>query len=161
MNANGTVDVHKMDLFHIVHGKLACGKKYRLVPSAKKNDNFQVTKTGWLLNESGSIIAKPDRFCLEQFSELNYQILAVVCSPEKVESLEDGANIFYTIGMMLSLPFLFSTFLVYALIKDLRNLHGKSLMCHVATLSIAYTSLIVVQFITNSVVKEWCIFLGK
>ncbi|KAF0761761.1 G-protein coupled receptor Mth2-like, partial [Aphis craccivora] len=160
VNANGTVDVHKMDLFHIVHGKLACGKKYKLVPSAKKNDNFQVTKTGWLLNESGSIIAKPERFCLEQFSELNYQILAVVCSPEKFESLEDGANIFYTIGMMLSLPFLFSTFLVYALIKDLRNLHGKSLMCHVATLSVAYTSLIVVQFITNSVVKEWCIVLA-
>lgn len=90
-----------------------------------------------------------------------YQVLPVVCSPEQMENEQLGGNMFYTIGMFLSLPFLFSTFLVYALIRELRNLHGKSLMCHVATLLVAYTSLITVQFITNSVIKEWCVFLGK
>lgn len=132
-----------------------------MLPSSNKNDNFRITKTGWLLNESEAIIAPPGQFCLEAFSTHNYQVLPVVCSPEQMENEQLGGNMFYTIGMFLSLPFLFSTFLVYALIRELRNLHGKSLMCHVATLLVAYTSLITVQFITNSVIKEWCVFLGK
>ncbi|XP_025197944.1 G-protein coupled receptor Mth2-like isoform X2 [Melanaphis sacchari] len=160
MNASGTVDVYETSVFHIVHGKPACAKKYKLVPSVEENDHFLVSGAGWLLNESKTVIAAPNRFCLEQFSDLNYQILAIVCSPEISESPQGGVSIIYTIGMMLSLPFLFSTFLVYALIRDLQNLHGKSLMCHVATLLVAYTSLIIVQFITNSVVKEWCVFLA-
>jgi hypothetical protein len=54
-----------------------------LDPSKDKRDNFKVNYEGFLLSdESGKIIAAPDRFCLEQFSELNYQILAIVCSPE-------------------------------------------------------------------------------
>ncbi|XP_026815187.1 G-protein coupled receptor Mth2-like [Rhopalosiphum maidis] len=160
VNANGTVDIYETDLFHIVYGKLTCRKKYKLAPSQEKNDDFRVNNEGFLLSESGKIIAAPDRFCLEQFSELNYQILAVVCSPEQLAVQQDGTNVFYTIGMMLLLPFLLITFLVYALIRDLRNLHGKSLMCHVATLLVAYSSLVVVQFITDSVVKTWCIFLA-
>ncbi|XP_060865535.1 G-protein coupled receptor Mth2-like isoform X2 [Metopolophium dirhodum] len=79
---------------------------------------------------------------------------------KKMEYEATGGNIVYTIGMILSLPFLFSTFLVYALIRDLRNLHGKSLMCHVATLMVAYTSLITVQFISDLVNEEWCVFLA-
>jgi len=98
---------------------------------------------------------------LESFAADNFQTLPVVCSPEMPEYEATGGNMFYTIGMILSLPFLFSTFLVYALIRDLRNLHGKSLMCHVATLMVAYTSLITVQFVTNFVNEEWCVFLGK
>jgi len=138
-----------------------CGDKYRLTPSLNKTDSFQITKTGWLLNESGAIIAAPDKFCLESFADDDFQTLPVVCSPPLMEDEATGGNMLYTIGMILSLPFLFSTFLVYALIRDLRNLHGKSLMCHVATLMVAYTSLITVQFVTNYVTEEWCVFLGK
>ncbi|XP_026815188.1 G-protein coupled receptor Mth2-like [Rhopalosiphum maidis] len=159
VNANGTVDVYETDLFHIVYEELICGHKYKLDPSVEEDDIFQVNKAGRLLDESGKMIVAPNRFCLEQFSELNYQILAVVCAPEKFE-VSGGQNIFYTIGMMLSLPFLFTTFLVYALIRDLQNLHGKSLMCHVATLLVGYTSLIIVQFVDDSVDKTWCIFLA-
>ncbi|XP_001951628.2 G-protein coupled receptor Mth2 [Acyrthosiphon pisum] len=159
VNENGTVSAYETGLFHLVYGKLTCGDKYLLTPSLNKTDSFQITKTGWLLNESGAIIAPPDKFCLESFSTDNFQTLPVVCSPE-LENEATGGNIFYTIGMILSLPFLFSTFLVYALIRDLRNLHGKSLMCHVATLMVAYTSLITVQFVTNTVNEEWCVFLA-
>lgn len=126
------------------------------------SDVFQVSESGWLLNESGHAIAKPDQFCLEQFSEFNYQNIPLVCTPPYDESNNDaGTNIMHTIGMLLSLPFLFLTFLVYALIRDLQNLHGKSLMCHVATLLIAYTSLIAIQFVTDKIDKNFCIILGK
>ncbi|XP_026814144.1 G-protein coupled receptor Mth2-like isoform X2 [Rhopalosiphum maidis] len=158
VNEHGTVDVYETGLFHIVYGRLTCNGKYKLNPSKDKSHNFQVNNAGFLLSESANV--GPDQFCLEQFSELNYQILAVVCSPKQLASQTDEKNLFNTIGMMLSLPFLFSTFLVYALIKDLQTLHGKSLMCHVATLLVAYISLIVVQFITDNADKTWCIFLA-
>lgn len=125
---------------------------------------------GLLLNESGFIIAPPGRFCLEQFSEFNYEITALVCSlsQEELEKLdlpgekERRIHMYYTaFAMTLSLPFLFSTFLVYALIRDLRNLHGKSLMCHVATLLVAYSSLILVQFMSTKINDKFCVILGK
>lgn len=162
VNASGTVDAHTVGRFHIVHGKLACANKYLMPLPQKETDRFQINEVGWLLDDVGNVIAQPDNFCLEQFSESNYQVLPVVCSPQRpIPQLEDEKQMFSTIGMILSLPFLFSTFLVYALIKDLRNLHGKSLMCHVATLLIAYTSLIVIQFITNDIDSEWCVVLGE
>ncbi|XP_022161437.1 G-protein coupled receptor Mth2-like isoform X2 [Myzus persicae] len=160
VNENGTVDAHETGLFHLVYGKPTCANKYHMNPLVEEKDNFRITKAGWLLNESGSVIAPPGKFCLDTFTSFNYQILPVVCSPEQMTNEGLGRNMLYIIGMFLSLPFLFSTFLVYALIKDLRNLHGKSLMCHVATLLVAYTSLITVQFTTDNVIQEWCIFLA-
>lgn len=46
--------------------------------------------------------------------------------------------------MMISVPFLIITFLVYGFIPELRNLHGKSLMCYVVGLTLLFTSLSVV-----------------
>jgi len=118
--------------------------------------------SGWLLNEFGAVIAPPGEFCLDLFSTFNFKTLPVVCPPVLMENKIVGGDIVHTIGMILSLPFLFSTFLVYALIRDLRNLHGKSLMCHVATLLVANTSLITVQLISNYYGnQEWCVFLCK
>uniref|UniRef100_A0A182LY68 G-protein coupled receptors family 2 profile 2 domain-containing protein n=2 Tax=Anopheles culicifacies TaxID=139723 RepID=A0A182LY68_9DIPT len=47
--------------------------------------------------------------------------------------------------MLLSVPFLLLTLLVYACIPELRNMHGKSLMCYVLGLSVGYTVLSMVQ----------------
>lgn len=144
--------------------------KYRLMPWKRISDNFRISKTGWLLNESGSNIAEPGHFCLEQFSEFDFHITPIVCSTSSNEIINSSNNNEFEnspfkkiniVGMILSLPFLFSTFLVYALIKDLRNLHGKSLMCHVTSLLAAYTSLIVAEFFTDTIDDEYCIVLGK
>ncbi|EJY57871.1 AAEL017259-PA, partial [Aedes aegypti] len=48
-------------------------------------------------------------------------------------------------GMLLSVPFLLVTFFVYACIPELRNMHGKSLMCYVLGLAAGYTVLSLVQ----------------
>lgn len=73
----------------------------------------------------------------------------------------------FILGMMLSLPFLLITFLVYGCIPKLQNLHGKSLMCFVFSLMMMYTSLSVVQinqniFYTKTACKmfSYLIYLG-
>lgn len=48
-------------------------------------------------------------------------------------------------GMMISLPFLLATFLIYGCMPELRNLHGKSLMCYVFGLTIFYVGIITVN----------------
>lgn len=64
--------------------------------------------------------------------------------------------------MMISLPFLFTTFIVYGIFAELRNLHGKSLMCYVLGLLIMYTALIITQLEAKSFAPETfaCIFCG-
>lgn len=64
--------------------------------------------------------------------------------------------------MIFSLPFLFITFCVYGFIPELRNLHGKSLMCYVFSLSTLYIGLSVVQLEGELFWAESipCIFTG-
>lgn len=47
--------------------------------------------------------------------------------------------------MMFSIPFLVLTFCIYGLIPELRNLHGKCLMCYILGLTFLYIFLTVVQ----------------
>lgn len=63
--------------------------------------------------------------------------------------------------MLLSVPCLIVTFLVYGLIPELRNLHGKNLMSYVLCLAVAYTSMSIVYLQTQSLGDHWlCMFLG-
>jgi len=132
-------------------------------PLKNEQDSFNISELGQLLNKSGFVIAKPEQFCLEKFSEYNYQILPIVCSEDIFIEPKNISikNVVHIIGMGLSLPFLLTTFLVYALIKELRNLHGKSLMCHIASLMMAYISLIIIKFASDEMSKGSCVILGK
>jgi len=67
----------------------------------------------------------------------------------------------FPIGMLLSTVFMTITLIVYALLPELRNLHGKCLMCHVGCLLLAYLSLSVVQLGTD-VLPDWiCTYVRK
>lgn len=47
--------------------------------------------------------------------------------------------------MLLSVPFIVATFLVYICIPELLNVHGKCLLCYLVGLAFGYTSLALVQ----------------
>uniref|UniRef100_A0AAR5PPD1 G-protein coupled receptors family 2 profile 2 domain-containing protein n=1 Tax=Dendroctonus ponderosae TaxID=77166 RepID=A0AAR5PPD1_DENPD len=67
--------------------------------------------------------------------------------------------IIYCIGMIISMPFLLITFLVYALLPD-RNLHQRALMFYVLSLLIAYILLVTINLAPNIPTWFWCKFLG-
>ncbi|XP_017770684.1 PREDICTED: G-protein coupled receptor Mth2-like isoform X3 [Nicrophorus vespilloides] len=68
---------------------------------------------------------------------------------------EDTINLeTYTIGMIISMPFLILTFIVYLLLPE-RNLHAKCLMCYVLSLALAYFFLVFIQF-NNSLSPATC-----
>jgi len=67
---------------------------------------------------------------------------------------------FYAIFLVISAVFLAATLLIYALLKDLRNLQGKILICHVSSLLVGYSLLSFVQFTTDVRVYH-CICIGE
>ncbi len=62
--------------------------------------------------------------------------------------------------MIVSLPFLFVTLLIYVAIQDLRNLHGKIVICYVLVLISAFISLPAIQLQIVDKPKILCKFFG-
>lgn len=56
--------------------------------------------------------------------------------------------------MLLSVPFIVATILVYLCIPELRNVHGKCLVCYLTGLAIGYSVLACVQLNGNEPVPE-------
>lgn len=69
-------------------------------------------------------------------------------------------HIFFQIGMIISMPFLLATFIVYSL-PELRNLHGKNLMSEVAALLTAYIVLVTTQLAGHAISDSLCVTFGK
>lgn len=164
------VETYERNKIHIVYnGGPKCIKDYfELDPIHEPDHNFGVSVQGDLQNVSGSYIASPEEFCLEQLiDEEDFSIRAIVCARYDIPYTPDNGVHFHiprkTKAMIISLPFLLLTFLVYAMITELQNLHGKSLMCLVASLFFAYATCIVNQIVTIAIpdANNFCIHLGK
>ncbi|VVC86620.1 unnamed protein product [Leptidea sinapis] len=108
----------------------------------------------------------PAGFCIDMMmdnSSPGLRLVAGVCYPE--ESAEIDSPLLYTayaIGLMFSVPFLLATFVVYALIPELRNLHGMCLMSYCAGLIIAYTFLAYLKLHTGKIgiAMDGCYAIG-
>ncbi|XP_061383795.1 G-protein coupled receptor Mth2-like isoform X1 [Danaus plexippus] len=98
----------------------------------------------------------PSRYCLDMFEDsAPVRLMAGVCYPEEDDS-SDSRLLFiaYGVGLVLSVPFLLATFLVYAFIPDLRNLHGMCLMAYCGGLIVAYPFLAYLKFHTGKIGVE-------
>ncbi|XP_022917482.1 G-protein coupled receptor Mth2-like isoform X16 [Onthophagus taurus] len=94
------------------------------------------------LHESGNVFVTSDyiikSFCGDVFNGENGIFYCAWMEKED----------FKKIGMIISMPFLIATFLVYALLPD-KNLPAKSLMCYVLSLLFAYIMLVTIQLNSN------------
>lgn len=142
--------------FQILAGMLECQEnsfKYRLDPeSYPEDDIFAFQEDGNLLLLSTRRFLTPKQFCFENFEDIGVSALA--CTSNTL----DISNKLNAIGMIISMPFLLLTFLIYAILPD-RNLHGNSLMCYVITLFGAYLLHVVIQGNTHVIVGS-CKALG-
>lgn len=73
------------------------------------------------------------------------------------------SGICFVAGLMLSVPFLLATFLVYAFIPELRNLHGLCLMAYCGGLIVAYPFLAYLKLHTGKlgVAMTGCFVIGR
>ncbi|CAB3363856.1 Hypothetical predicted protein [Cloeon dipterum] len=116
----------------------------------RRIDNFTLLATGQLAD---NINFKPvSTFCVDYFSTLDY-ISAVICAPTESRGLN---STFFSVCLLSASVFMALTLAVYTLLPQLRNLHGKCLMCHVGCLMLAYFLLSAVKFYTGNIQKWIC-----
>jgi hypothetical protein len=106
-----------------------------------------------------------DRYCLEKVflpEENNDGVYTFLCFQEE-DSIEEPQirYILCALGLITSSLFLLATFLVYACLPSLQNLHGKTLMCHVVSLFAAYVCLSVAQLGGTILDQFFCAALGE
>ncbi|KAK4872681.1 hypothetical protein RN001_014710 [Aquatica leii] len=150
-----TVMVNDVLDFRYLPGRMICDSGstyYRLEPIDFPEDQFYMQRDGRLWQPLVNKHIASDRYCLERFDDIGISAFACFDAIDKVEKKLN------TLGMMISMPFLLATFIVYALLPE-RNIHGKSLMCYVITLFGAYFFLVIMQQHTN-VVGPGCTTLG-
>ncbi|KAG5896039.1 hypothetical protein JTB14_011034 [Gonioctena quinquepunctata] len=128
----------KLDDFHIIHGTNKC----HIIPHKKQ---FWVQTNGHLLVEMDTGITlgmEFDQYCLDN---LKNEVRPFFCEA----MTNDYSNrIILSYGMIISMPFLLATFIVYALLSD-SNIHSGALMSYVLSLLLGYISLVIVQ-LTNT-----------
>lgn len=123
-------------------------------------DNY--AEDAHVLHENGSLysastgLVGADLFCVDrQMGRTGLTVL--VCFEPNVNEEEETSTV-VRIGYVLSVPFLAVTLLVYAIIPELRNIYGKTLMCYVFSLLSAYSTIFATNFVEFSVV---CHILGE
>ena len=105
-----------------------------------------------------------DRYCIEKVvlpEDDMDGIYTFLCFQEE-DSLDSPIPyILCALGLITSSLFLMATFLVYACLPSLQNLHGKTLMCHVVSLFAAYVCLSVAQLGGTVLDQFFCAALGE
>ena len=149
---------------HLIYGKPCDNDAYVLDPAYNPEDMFFLLNTGTLLVPAAKN-STLDFFCMEAFEEFG-SILPLVCITdgddiEEPDEEEEDMTLLKPIGMIISLPFLLLTFLTYAVLENLRNLHGLSLMSYVGCLFIAYTFLAIIQIGSKALSKPFCVSCGE
>ncbi|XP_059613890.1 G-protein coupled receptor Mth2-like [Phlebotomus argentipes] len=156
-DGNVTLAVNVEERFAIVYGK-PCVQMFDLDPEQYPDTDTYVLVYDGHLRVGEDPPQNKNEYCIARRlsrNESNVETAVFSCFPET----EQAKFFIYPIGMLLSVPFLVVTFLVYAIIPELRNLHGKSLMCYVFGLTMSYTflSMIHLRVYMNGF---WCTFIG-
>ncbi|XP_055619911.1 G-protein coupled receptor Mth2-like isoform X3 [Toxorhynchites rutilus septentrionalis] len=111
------------------------------------SDEWNMDKNGHV-NSLHSVKIRQHEYCLLQPAESSEETELYYCPQTVMNGGDKNISLSYSsiIGIVLSIPFLVATLLIYACIPDLRNIHGKSLICYVLALTIAYVVLLLINF---------------
>ncbi|XP_060803122.1 G-protein coupled receptor Mth2 [Amyelois transitella] len=138
---NVTASLH----FFYLHG-LQCDK-YLVDPSVDP-EVLYIQENGTLLeysqiNDTAQWVA-PSEYCVDMMTDDrdSIRMIALICY-QNTNHADDSPALYisYAVGLLLSVLFFLATFMVYAFIPELRNLHGMCLMAYCAGLIVAYICL--------------------
>lgn len=149
--------------FHFVRDNVCPNRRYFLTLNEYGEDAIILHANGSFVDLGDGKVIPFWSYCIDWMVTVD-QIGILVCWTPDMQNEECDENTFcahHRVGIMISIPFLIATFLVYAITPELRNLYGKTLMCYVICLIIAYIFLILVNFIDMSPIRELCFTIGK
>ncbi|XP_056629652.1 G-protein coupled receptor Mth2-like isoform X1 [Diorhabda sublineata] len=151
---NGTELSNKtLSDFFVLYGK-TCPKTH--VGIASENAEYiYIQENGDLFYSDWNETFAAEKFCFDIFDN-DTNISTIMCAYHKDDKMDVYLN---TTGMIISMPFLLATFLVYLILPE-RNLHRKALMSYVFTLLAAYITLVTIQMYPYQFKPVPCQILG-
>jgi hypothetical protein len=140
--------------------------KFVLLPEFSEDDRNFLQLGGTLYVPAYKNLSNltTEQYCLERVvSEESGMdsIYAFLCFADEGPEELSLQFLLLSLGLIISSVFLLLTFLVYACLPSLQNLHGKTLMCHVASLFAAYLCLSMGQLGTYSFSYGLCAAIGE
>ena len=135
--------------------------RYVLNPDDYPEDEYTVLANGSLYQPRYDEFIELTSYCLAVVNGNQYEVVICFSNETKNATLPDQHSDIPVAGLIISLPFLLATFVVYSILPELRNMHGYTLRGYVGSLFVAYTVLAVVQLINQAILPEsLCIAMG-
>ncbi|XP_055301255.1 G-protein coupled receptor Mth2-like [Sitodiplosis mosellana] len=118
---------------------------------------FNIQDDGMVVPIGDEITSKHPRnqseYCLKKNDD--NEMIAEIC--EEPDDVNPKKFIRSGIGLLVSVPFLIATFLVYLFVPELRNLHGKCFLCYLLSLTMAFVPLAIAKISTrNEIPTPFC-----
>ncbi|XP_011878015.1 PREDICTED: G-protein coupled receptor Mth2 [Vollenhovia emeryi] len=129
--------------------------KYGMYPTDPREEEWLLTSEGRVFVEK-YVLYDQNNYCMDIFynmTEFDHNFSLFICFEDP--SIKQLSRFRMNTALQItSCAFLLMTLLVYVCLPSLQNLHGKTLMCHVSSLLLAFICLPVITWITPSVSFE-------
>ncbi|XP_017794200.1 PREDICTED: G-protein coupled receptor Mth2-like [Habropoda laboriosa] len=140
---NQIPDRHR-DLDLYVRNPCEGGQRYQLSPDRYPDDAFMLLDNGTIYKQNEKTILQEREYCFGVVDTDAYNV--ILCFDfEDDQADTEKITVVFPVGLIVSVPFLFVTFLVYTLLPELKNMHGRTLRGYIGSLLVAYVVLAVVQ----------------
>ncbi|XP_053995121.1 G-protein coupled receptor Mth2-like isoform X2 [Hylaeus volcanicus] len=131
--------------------------KYLLEPNNNIEDHFMYLNNGSIYQDNIGIIREQSDFCFRLEDNDTFNVLVSF----DVSEGDGNVLVSYPVGMIVSVPFLLATLIVYTLIPELHNIHGRTLRGYVGSLLVAYTTLAILQISPQEHISDkFCVLLA-
>ncbi|XP_060521061.1 G-protein coupled receptor Mth2-like isoform X5 [Cylas formicarius] len=142
---------------NVISNNACSADSIRVKLTSLKQDRFFIQKDGSMLRPFGTPNLVPwNEYCVDTFVNGNLSYFTALVCFKQDAVVQPPTKTF--LCMIISMPFLLATFLVYALLPD-RNLHQKALMFYVLTLFVSYVLLVTIN-LSDSLVEPGCTLIG-
>lgn len=143
VNVNASV----ADFWQIAWDPCHGTESYPLMPEVRIQDRFKLLSDGRLQQSKDLTSFKNyTNFCVRSVQN-KWRIMLCKEDPSEVKRNKPLPAILLVATMLISVPFLIATFLVYMLIEELRNIHGLTVCAYILCLIIGYLSFAILKSI--------------
>ncbi|XP_034480581.1 probable G-protein coupled receptor Mth-like 10 isoform X1 [Drosophila innubila] len=134
----------------VVQSFRPCSEMFSLIPQLNYYDTYKIFENGTLLREDDEQYMSKNEYCMVP-TFVNRTDLYYIINPANCDMLNENTTVKIINGfaMLFSIPFMLLTIAVYLLIPELRNQHGKSLVCYLLGLTFGYILLCCVLLVQN------------
>ncbi|XP_036217318.2 G-protein coupled receptor Mth2 [Bactrocera oleae] len=157
LHNSSRVLMHVLDEFVVQQG-IPCEGGYMLMPHLYEDDQWELREDGTLFRLADAMLLSRRDYCLQSYAVGDTHVLNPMNCP--IYYVEPPSIVLNTIIMLISAPFLYATILVYWLIPELWNLHTKCLICHLISLAIGWTLIVMINLRRADYESTVCTIIG-